>query len=174
MLLCVCQSPLTDMPRGHTSLLSRQSELYCCDYYNWWMSNCRIQNSTTSIHYQYIFTVINIKFNIKTKQGHRGLRCVRVANVGSMAEEFPTSTAQKLWGGSFMEWVSITEQLNASLTSTSTMPSAGWTGVKHAITGLCGVMNCEERFLADCIVPTVKCSGGGMVVWAVFQGYSFQ
>ncbi len=34
------------------------------------------------------------------------------------------------------EWVFMAEQLHASLTSSSTMKSVGWSGVKHTDTGL--------------------------------------
>ena len=58
------------------------------------------------------------------------------------------TAAQKLCTGSFMAWVSMAEQLHASLTSPSTMLSIRWSGVKHAATGLwssgdvfCGVTN---------------------------------
>src|SRR4029434_3931054 len=61
--------------------------------------------------------------------------------------------AQKLSGGSFMEWVSMAEQLHASLPSPSPMPSVGWSGVKHTDTGLwssgnvfCGVTNHASLF----------------------------
>ncbi|CAI9555327.1 unnamed protein product [Staurois parvus] len=36
----------------------------------------------------------------------------------------------------FMEWVSMAEQLHPSLTSPSAMQSVGYSGVKHATTGL--------------------------------------
>jgi len=37
---------------------------------------------------------------------------------------------------SFMEWVSMTEQLHPSLTSPSALQSVGYSGVKHSATGL--------------------------------------
>ena len=52
-----------------------------------------------------------------------------------------------------MEWVSMAEQLHASLPSPSPKPSVGWSGVKHTDTGLwssgnvfCGVMNHPSLF----------------------------
>ena len=62
--------------------------------------------------------------------------------------------AQKLCGGSFMEWVSMADQLHASLTSTSPMPSVGCSGVKHTDTVDCGAVetcSVEWRITLPCL-----------------------
>ncbi len=54
-------------------------------------------------------------------------------------------SAQKLYSRSFMEWLSMAEQLHASLTSHSTMASIKWSGQKCTTTGLqsSGNLFCE-------------------------------
>ncbi len=44
-----------------------------------------------------------------------------------------------------MEWVSMAELLHASLTSPSTIPSVGWSDVKHATTKLWSSGNLFSR-----------------------------
>ena len=64
-----------------------------------------------------------------------------------------TTSAQDLFIGSFMKWVSMAEQVHTSLRSPCTMPSVGWSGVKLAAIGLwssenafSGVMNHDSPF----------------------------
>lgn len=45
-------------------------------------------------------------------------------------------SAHKLCVWSFLKWVSMTDQQHAGLTSPYWMPVAGWSGVKHAGSGL--------------------------------------
>lgn len=69
-----------------------------------------------------------------------------------------------------MEWVSMAEQLLASLTS-STMPSVEWCKVHcdwnghQKLTFLFGSL----VGLPKCIVLTVESSGGGILVWGFFS-----
>lgn len=50
--------------------------------------------------------------------------------------EFYIKTSREQSIGSFVEWISMAEQLHPSLTSPSTMQSVKCNGIKHATTGL--------------------------------------
>ena len=74
-----------------------------------------------------------------------------------------------------MEWVSMAEQLHASLASPSPMPSVGWSGVKHIDTGLwssgrvfCGVTTHASLFGSQMGESLVVFGGGGKMVWGCF------
>lgn len=54
-----------------------------------------------------------------------------------------TSSAQKLCTRSFTSWASMTKQLHAIITSSSTILSIHWSGAKHGTTGL---LSCENLF----------------------------
>jgi hypothetical protein len=45
------------------------------------------------------------------------------------------TSAQELFVGSFMKWVSMAEQPHTSLRSLCAMPTVGWSGGKLAIIG---------------------------------------
>ncbi len=86
----------------------------------------------------------------------------------SIAKEFQTSTGINI-NTSFMEWVSMAEQLHASLTST--MQSVVYSGVKHIATGiwssgnvLCGVTNHASLFGSLIGESGEMFVGGGIVV----------
>jgi hypothetical protein len=65
------------------------------------------------------------------------------------------TSAQELFVGSFMKWVSMVEQQHTSLRSPCAMPSADWRGVKLAAIGL---WSDESRF-------TNWQSNGQIMVW---------
>jgi len=77
-----------------------------------------------------------------TERGRRVLKRVEIAfhllhhSLQSTKLPLEAPSAQELGVGSFMEWVSMADQLHTSLTSSCAMPSVGWSGVKHAATGL--------------------------------------
>ncbi|CAI9558849.1 unnamed protein product, partial [Staurois parvus] len=68
------------------------------------------------------------------------VRRSRQLSAESIAKDLQTSSgfrlAQQQCVESFMEWVSMAEELHPSLTSPSAMQSVGCSGVKHATTGL--------------------------------------
>ncbi|CAI9615469.1 unnamed protein product, partial [Staurois parvus] len=80
-----------------------------------------------------------------TEGGQCMLKCTvrrsRQLSAESIAKDLQTfcvvfRLAQQQCVESFMEWVSIDEQLHLSLTSPSSVQSVGCSGVKHAVTGL--------------------------------------
>ncbi|CAI9583606.1 unnamed protein product [Staurois parvus] len=77
-----------------------------------------------------------------TELGQRMLKCTsRQLSAESIAKDLQTLCRLQNLGAqqsveSFMEWVSMAEQLHPSLTSPSAMQSVGCSGVKHAATGL--------------------------------------
>ncbi len=107
--------------------------------------------------------ILKIKMHNVSCEGYR-FRCRAIENsvlrcmvckthqcsADYIPEEFQTSTGFNI-NTSFMEWVSMAEQLHASLTSA--MQSVGYSGVKHIATGiwstgnlLCGVTNHASLF----------------------------
>ena len=72
----------------------------------------------------------------------------RLSSLPSSKLPLEATSAQALFVGSFLKWVSMAEQPHTSLRSPCTMPSAGWSGVKLTAIGLwssgnvlSGVMN---------------------------------
>ena len=80
-----------------------------------------------------------------------------LSSVATLTIEFLEATsAQKLFVGSFMKWVSMAEQPHTSLRSPCAMPSVGWSGAKLTSIGFwsrgnvfSGVMN----HASDLLVP---------------------
>ncbi|CAI9579852.1 unnamed protein product, partial [Staurois parvus] len=71
-----------------------------------------------------------------TERGQRMQKCT-VRRSRQLSAESIAKDLQTLCGiQSFMEWVSIAEQLHLSLTSPSAIQSIGSSGVKHATIGL--------------------------------------
>ncbi|CAI9550621.1 unnamed protein product, partial [Staurois parvus] len=67
----------------------------------------------------------------------RTVRRSRQLSAESIAKDLQTSCGLQIsTTESFMEWVSMAQQLHPTLTSSSAMQSIGCSGVKHTTTGL--------------------------------------
>ena len=80
-----------------------------------------------------------------TKRDRRVLKSVKITfsrlqhSVATLPPE--ATSAQKLFIGSLMKWVSMAEQPHTSLRSPCAMPNIGWSGVKLTSIGLWSIGN---------------------------------